>query len=562
MTILCEIFVQQVLVVLGPTWYKSLAAFRKRKMSSSSIAGHLVSNIDSTITILIVFFFIRTINSDYFNLSRRLLYGLRVFFPHTTLAPNISKDTKNDDVNEQITSEVIENKIKSLRIGTDVILNGFAPGSIIYLIRQPLYRLYETIVYVSLCAVGITIWECIYKLYSIYSSHIVTTIKQTKLDLGNIFIVASFALSFYSQWKVIYLTGFKNIEGKSIIIGSLITFIVSFIVLSNATIGNNDLNIASNHMNSLMLLISKSIPELDINTMSRNIIIVLSFIFSLFTAGMIIPAYRFSYLYHILTISGNEVTICNNIPERISNNIEKTLFSIDFIIMPCLALVLVAITSIDKQNNLIVIVTTIGIMLSLKLYCMRRYLQCFLLAVMRYLQSFVVSEISPESIELIKKKINERNNYLVPAALQYLSHVFIVLSLVLVLVKGHCLIKPSGEDATKIINELRGKPYLTSAIKSFLFGNGLGNVSPSKEMNTFFYNLLTKVSFLPQEVFNKFILLILRGYMMCYYITNTFTFFYWYKNTLKLQQVAGSGRILVADENHNSNPTNENKKNM
>jgi hypothetical protein len=28
---------------------------------------------------------------------------------------------------------------------------------------------------------------------------------------------------------------------------------------------------------------------------------------------------------------------------------------------------------------------------------------------------------------------------------------------------------------------------------------------------------------------------------------------------LKLQQVAGSGRILVADYNHNSKPTNENK---
>ena len=528
----------------------------------SSIVAHFLSNVDSTITVLIVFFLIRTINSDYFNLARRILYSLRVFIPHATLVTNASNGTKNGDVNGPITTAVIESKIKNSRIGTDVILNGLAPGSIIYLIRQPLYRLYETVVYVSLCAIGITFWECIYKLYSIYFSQIIINVKHAKLDLGNIFIIASFFLSFYSQWKVIYLTGFKNIEGKSIIIGFVVTFIVSFIILSNASNGNNDLKIASNHINSVMLLISKSMPELDINSMSRNIVIILSFIFSLFSAGMMIPAYRFSYIFHILTISGNEVTICNNVPERISNNIDKTLFCIDFVIMPCFVLVLVALTSIDNQNNLVLVVTTIGIMLALKIYCMRRYLQCFLLAVMRYLQSFVVSEITPESTELIKKKINERNNYLIPAALQYLSHICIVLSLVLVLVKGHFLITPNSEDVTKIVNELRGKPYFTVAIQSFLFGNGQGNISPSKEINTFFFNLLTKVSLLPQDVFNVFILLILRGYMMCYYVINTFTFFYWQKNQLKLQQVAGSGRILVPDESHNSNSTNENKKDM
>lgn len=532
-------------------------------------------NYDLIVPMMIIVIIIRT-QSKIFNIPQRLLFGLKLFLPkdeeNESSYPIVSKSLKNDD------------NFKHLNLGPILTINNslFHHN---FLSSQILYGFYNNIVNVFIVAILMHIWNICFHCINPYAKY---------SQWSTIFCIFSLILSWHCQLYFVYLTGFKSMESKfSFIVGIIFSIIVSLFFYKNnnqsiessfnwTEIDNNNsityekfFEIFSNHINSILSLLSNSLPLLTSNSIGNILKLFIIFFTTLTTIGQVIPSLRFAHTFHAMNY-GTKI-------EQVSK-ISKIILWIDYIFPLIVSLIFLSDSiflyfNIKYQINFSIQLSLFIAMGILKFMLMKVHLQSFLGSVVRSISLQIVCDDKEQKKEL-KQRINARVKYLIPATLQYISNVIFIISLSMLIYKlsltvdYNCIYIRNifNYDNSKIsdkinhiklfntienINEIVGKPFLDEAIISFLLGTGQGG-SPSAKLFNFFTISIHKIQIIP------YILVIpLAKSFICYYsfsqfIVSTISLLYWKFNP-ELLSLASGGSIRMIETSSKFNHSNKNE---
>lgn len=448
-----------------------------------------------------------------------------------------------------------------------------------YIMQQPKYRLYDTLVNISICSVMISIYLSIINCLE-NSSSIGTVGQEMKpknmLNLGNIFLIFTFLLSAYSTLKMLYGAGQKPLENgylmtetvnemKYPFLYSKILFaflLFMFIKVDDIKISKDRylFQVTIRHLNSLFGMLSISVQPVDDLTLLTAVKLTYAMLCSILSMGSVLTSFRFTKLFYSMMFNPMDVS--------------KVLVIIDQFVSPVLVIFTFGLecykpmdvaSTIDPQLLVYLQVTSIVLMVSLRLYLMRTYIQCFLQLIQSSKKNSSVSGryIISEDIAVAK------SNGLIPASLQYISHITLIISIAFTIYNHtegginackyvtSCLTNKdyntpysSTIDATEAVINATGKPYFDQAIYLFLMSAGEGGVSPSKLINDFWKKAITEISLLPNDVFLYFSKLLILIYIASWFAVNLFVLILTYYNDVKETTTSSSATAaepLVSD---------------
>ena len=483
---------------------------------------------DLLVSMLIILTILRT-KDNLFSVPRRLLHKIRVF-----LIPEYGNQGGTEP-------KSVEN---ILNLGPPITINDHIVSKS-YLTRQLFYKVYDNMVNVGLVAFLLYLWSIIYHCF---------VPDATVTFWGGAAACLSTVFALQSQLQIVYLTGWNARESKIALISGALSFVTSLVLLHlpydilHVSLENAIVDVAD-HFNALLKQLSKNPLQLQQNHMIFSIKLFLSFTVWEIVVGMIVPMLRFSQTLYTLLFGYADEAAPNNV---------KIILIIDFffpLAVGCLFNGIVAKKiGLNDDNSLAVQIGASFLMISLRWWCMRTHLQCFVNSVLRSvkLQIAAVKQgtVAATSIETLKTRIKTRINYLIPCASQYFAHIIVIASIAILIHKS----SPNGINmcpsvrtlfgldldvliriiekekqfyATKLALEVADKPYLSNAIMSFLMGAGLGGISPSAKLIQFVEKCFTQLRFMPVATFIPFGKAAMSVYCFSFFFVNVLGILYW-----------------------------------
>lgn len=483
---------------------------------------------DLLVSMLIIFTILRT-KDNLFSVPRRLLHKIKVF-----LIPEYG----NQGGTEPKTVENI------LNLGPPITINDHIVSKS-YLTRQLFYKVYDNMVNVGLVAFLLYLWFTVYHCF---------VPDATITFWGSAAACLSTVFALQSQIQIVYLTGWNARESKVALVSGVIAFILSLILLN---VEYDILHVsldkaiaeAADHFNALLMQLSKSPLQLNQKYMIFSIKLFLSISVWEIVVGMIVPMLRFSQTLYTLLFGYADEAAPNSI---------KIILIIDFflpLLVGCLYNGIIASKlGLDDNSSLAVQIVASFLMISLRWWCMRIHLQCFVNSVLRsvklHMAALSKGAVAATSVETLKTRIRTRINYLVPCASQYFAHIIFIASICILIHRSSpnginvcpsvrtlfgldldVLMKANEKerqfDATKVAIEVASKPYLDNAIIHFLMGAGIGGISPSAKLIEFLEKAFTQLRFLPVGTFVTFGKAAMCVYCFSYFFFNVLGVLYW-----------------------------------
>ena len=501
----------------------------------------------------------------YLPFQNYLLYGLRLYLPKEHALHNTSYNEKSGRTTKK-RELTLEDKMDSLFVGTRVTLNR-GVQSLRFIKSLTLYSMYDTLISVFVAAFLISTWSSIYQCY--------TPMVNRFTMHTNMIICASAIIPIHTQLQIMILTGFRAMEVRmSVLVGAIVILIVivclSFELTTETLFGTSSrrgsdlIHATATHMNALLLQLSASAPQPSIGAMSAFLKFCIAVVCGALATGCVIPSLHFSRSFLMLaTTRGTSI-------ERASP-LGSLFLWVDFF-SPVVVGVVILIFSDGSPSSLGIILFALLSSSLLRFLCLKLYLQSFLDTVIRsILVPFVASSADDmvAKAPALQKQVETRVTYLAVAAAQYIAHPILLVVFAILMHRssplgvGLCHLmrkevlgldvsvleevfsKELSFDATHRAISVAPHPHLMSAISAFLLGSGMGGISPSLQMRSFFQKILNDLRFLPVDIFP----VLGRGIMLIYCITwfvcHGACVLYW---LAKSQQGRGNGIEEIATE--------------
>ena len=489
-----------------------------------------------------VIFIIHRLNGSLkYNLPRLLLHGIQTFLPSSfgkLTAEQTATLSERDEVGQ---------RLHELKLGPMITLNS-GLVSVRYINAQPLYKVYDTFINVSICAVLSHLCLAVYVMLRGKTGAASSSKPYTLIDISSLMLLMSLVMSLQGQLQVVYLTGLGAREARYTVIIGFFAFAVALFTfkyqlrLTNHIMmlpAEDMLNSLAAHFSAILSIWSDRVPIYSLEGVKGAIIFCVAAIFGGLVTGIVIPAMRFSHIFCLLLISGNRNEKVRSLPLKAALVLDQMILPLAIIVTFVLPSFLPSLREDYKKGQFWIRIQLVSLVAAglLRLALMKTYLQTFLNATIRTISMHVIDNNSTMA-EIVRNKVEMRVNYLIPATLQYIAHPIFTLTLSLLAYDG--LVSPAPADATELVRSgIVGKPYAQDALYRFLFYVGSGTSSPAVQFANLCHNIMTKLYIFPEGVFVQLALLLLCCYIAVWLLLHVVFTVYWSANSGWAQVVAG-----------------------
>lgn len=470
-------------------------------------------------------------------------------------------------------TSIIDKRLKDLELCMVEVDGTMARGQVITTLF--LYDWLETLINIAVAAVLSHAWTIMFHCVAPNASYHIWSGVLSTLVL---------ALSVHSLLKILYMTGRGAMEVKVAGLVSIMTFTaVMMLLASSIDISGLSLtevlNKTATHINALAFHISPQFPKMAPELMVGLLKIFISALCALTAAGMVIPAMRFSQTFFVMTMGADN--------ERGTKAI-RLLLLVDYVLPLLVALSMIpngglsVIAPLFREPGTMKFTAAadgywlgaqlclVGLLVVVRLSCLRLHLQCFLDAVVRSISVEIALAAGADSVG-IQNKVSMRYQYIAPGALQYVALPLTLLGLALLVHRnaaagtGLCVglkqllsIDPTANvqttatflsrDTTAIVNAaLPNTTSLEAAVHLFLMHAGQGGVSPSKLLYDFAGKANESLFLFPTGAFMSLGRAAIALHCVVWFAVYTGAIMYWYLNPVTLQKTTG-GVVKIKDE--------------
>lgn len=339
-----------------------------------------------------------------FNIAMRFLSGLRFFTQQRYAA--ISKAPKENPT----PNDILEKSIAQLNL-TMIELDDTLASRYI-LSTQLFFDIFEVMVNLGIGALMSYAWAMG------YHCAVPTAIPSCWVVL---LLVAFAAFTFQCLLQIVTMTGWRARESKLAGIAGLATFLVCAILFYfDLSYVNKDTVVAiAQHVNALLMQLSRDIVPMSLTALAPAVMVALSMFAGLLAAGLVIPAIRYSQAIEVMNFGARSALVSSS---------EKALMWLDFVLPAFVAVLFsplplfllqklfphAALTSgagaeVFTNTLLTVQLAAGGMMLLVRMLCMKKHLQCFLDSVVRVVSAHLIAagagQVLDQSLLLPRVKV-------------------------------------------------------------------------------------------------------------------------------------------------------------